>query len=86
MVMEAKGDLRAAVDSYRRSASLAPPYDWQGSYRLWRALGALGDAEAAEREEAALRRRWGDEQFRWCAAPHTWAWWAGGRGIRDRRS
>lgn len=83
MVMEAKGDLRAAADSYRHSASLAPPYDWQGSYRLWRALTALGDAEAAEREEAALRHRWGEEQFRWCAAL---GFGAGGKGGQDRRS
>jgi hypothetical protein len=68
MVMEAKGDVRAAAASYRKAAALAPPYDWQGSYRLWRALAALEEAEAADREEEALRRRWGEEQFRWCAA------------------
>ena len=59
MILQAKGDLAGAAAAYNASAALAAPYDWQGSYRLWRALLLLGDGAAAAREEAALRRRWG---------------------------
>ncbi|EOD18392.1 hypothetical protein EMIHUDRAFT_461437 [Emiliania huxleyi CCMP1516] len=65
MILQAKGDLAGAAAAYNASAALAAPYDWQGSYRLWRALLLLGDGAAAAREEAALRRRWGDAQMRW---------------------
>lgn len=65
MVLEAKGDLRAAEKSYGRAASLAAEYDWQGSYRRWKALSALGETTAAAQEEQALKQRWGEMQFRW---------------------
>ena len=65
MILQAKGDLAGAAAAYNASAALAAPYDWQGSYRLWRALLLLGDGAAAAREEEALRRRWGDAQMRW---------------------
>ena len=65
MILQAKGDLAGAAAAYNASAALAAPYDWQGSYRFWRALLLLGDGAAAAREEAALRRRWGDAQMRW---------------------
>ncbi|EOD05752.1 hypothetical protein EMIHUDRAFT_219808 [Emiliania huxleyi CCMP1516] len=57
MILQAKGDLAGAAAAYNASAALAAPYDWQGSYRFWRALLLLGDGAAAAREEAALRRR-----------------------------
>ena len=49
----------------RQSKQLSQPYDWQASYRLWKALLLLGDAHQAALEEEALRRLWGDVQFGW---------------------
>ena len=57
--------LRGAAAAYNRSKQLSLPYDWQASFRLWRALLLLDDAPAAALEEAALRRLWGDVQFGW---------------------
>jgi len=68
MISQAKGELDAAVRAYNDSARLAAPYDWQGSFRLWRLLRVMpGYETAAAREEKALRARWGDEQFSWYA-------------------
>ena len=65
MILQVKGDLRGAAAAYNRSKQLSLPYDWQASFRLWRALLLLDDAPAAALEEAALRRLWGDVQFGW---------------------
>ena len=83
MILQAKGDLRGAVDAYNASKHLSAPYDWQAAYRLWKALLLIVDdghthevqrggglafyTEAAAREEAELRARWGDVAFGWYA-------------------
>ena len=59
MILQVKGDLRGAAAAYNRSKQLSLPYDWQASFRLWRALLLLDDAPAAALEEAApCRRAW----------------------------
>lgn len=65
MILQAKGDLRGAAAAYNRSKQLAQPFDWQGTFRLWKALLLLGDTEAAAREEEALLHLWGPVQFGW---------------------
>ena len=65
MILQSKGDLGAAARAYNLSKRLSQPYDWQASYRLWKAPLLLGDAHQAALEEEALRRLWGDVQFGW---------------------
>ena len=65
MILQVKGDLRGAATAYNRSKRLAQPFDWQGTFRLWKALLLLGDTAAAAREEEALLRLWGPVQFGW---------------------
>jgi hypothetical protein len=65
MILQAKRDVRAALHAYNASKRRAEPYDWQGSYRLWRLLGDLGDVEGAERERQHLLSIWGAAQFAW---------------------
>ena len=67
-VLEAKQDYAAAAEEYARARDLATPADWQGGYRLWKVLGKVqGREQEAAAAEAALRERWGEEQFRWFA-------------------
>ena len=50
MVLQAKGDLAAALTAYNASKRRAEPYDWQGAYRVVRTVFA--------RSILAARARW----------------------------
>ena len=65
LVLQAKNDPHAAIEAYNASRRLSLPYDWQASFRLWRLLSELGDADAAARERARLVALWGELQFSW---------------------
>ena len=67
LLLQAKQDLHAAARAYNRSAQLSAPFDWQGTYRLWRLLLHMREDAAAAAEEAKLRALWGDQQFAWHA-------------------
>lgn len=67
MILQSKGDLKAACRAYNRSKQLSQPYDWQAAFRLWKALLLLGDAPRAALEEEGLRRLWGPVQLGWYA-------------------
>ena len=67
MILQAKGDLVAAVAAYNASKRRAEPFDWQGSYRLWRLLSDMGAAESADAERAHLLQLWGPAQLAWYA-------------------
>jgi glycosyltransferase involved in cell wall biosynthesis len=67
MILQAKGDLAAAVHAYNASRRFAELYDWQGSFRLWRLLSDMGDAEGAEEVRHELLRLWGPAQLAWYA-------------------
>ena len=53
MILQAKGDFVAAIGAYNASSRRAEPFDWQGTYRLWRLLCDMGATAAAEVERAA---------------------------------
>ena len=57
MILQSKGDLGAAARAYNLSKRLSQPYDWQASYRLWKALLLLGDAHQAALEESKRQLR-----------------------------
>lgn len=63
MILQAKGDLAAAVTAYNVSKRRAEPYDWQGAYRLWRVLSNMGARDAAEVERRHLLTIWGEAQL-----------------------
>ena len=65
MILQSKGDLKAACRAYNQSKLLSQPYDWQAAFRLWKALLLLGDARRAAREEEELRSLWGPVQLGW---------------------
>ena len=65
MILQAKRDFVAAVAAYNTSKRKAEPFDWQGSFRLWRLLKDMGDVENAEKERQHLLRLWGEAQFAW---------------------
>ena len=65
MILQAKRDYVAAISAYNASKRRAEPFDWQGSFRLWRLLSDMGDARSAELERQQLLRLWGPAQFAW---------------------
>ena len=65
MILQAKRDYVAAISAYNASKRRAEPFDWQGSFRLWRLLSDMGDARNAELERQQLLRLWGPAQFAW---------------------
>lgn len=65
MVLQAKKDHAAALSAYKEAQRHAAPYDWQPTFRLWRLLSQLGQAEEAAAEREALLRLWGNAQFTW---------------------
>ena len=65
MVLQAKGDLRAALSAYNASRARSEPFDWQAGYRLWRLLSDMGDVSGAALERERLVSVWGAAQFAW---------------------
>ena len=65
MILESKGAVDEAAKMYNLSARLAQPFDWQGLYRLWRALERMGSIQAARREKDKLSDMWGSNQMQW---------------------
>ena len=65
MMLQAKRDFAAAANAYNASKRRAEPFDWQASFRLWRLLSDMGDAQGAEAERQQLLRLWGAAQFAW---------------------